>query len=271
MAGPLEVFIAGLGVLGPGLEGWPEARAILTGERPWVPRDLVLQAPEILSGRERRRSSETTRLALNAAQQAVSQSGHPATDLAAVFGSANGSGFETHSILKALTEADMPVSPTLFHNSVHNSAVGYWCIATGCHRPSTSIACHDVTFPAALLKAVAQAESEATGVLLTVSDCPLPYPLSAKRPIAGPFAVAMVLTPQQDGRSLFRLALTWRKAAAGDTVTPFREPPGLAALWQGNPAARALPLLQAFAHDRKTTLVLDYNDSGRLLLETAPC
>jgi len=267
----MEVFVAGLGVLAPGLEGWPEAAAVLRGEQPRAARELVLAAPDILAGRERRRSTETTRLALNAAQEAVRQSGHPATDLAAVFGSANGSGLEAHLILQALTEPDMPVSPTLFHNSVHNSAVGYWCIATGCHRPSTSIACHDVTFPAALLKAAAQAKTEDSGVLLTVSDCPLPAPLSGKRPIEAAFAVALVLTPKRERRSLFRLGLAWRKAAADDAVTPLREPRDLVALWQGNPAARALPLLQSFACGSKAALTLAYPEGGRLLREVASC
>lgn len=267
----MELFIAGLGVLGGGLEGWPEASAVLRGDRPWEERELLLQPPEILSGRERRRSAATTRLALNAALEAVRQSGHAAEDLAPVFGSANGSGLETHAILKALTEPGMPVSPTLFHNSVHNSAVGYWCIAMDCRRPSTSIACHDFTFAATLLKAGVQAQTEATPVLLTVSDCPLPAPLNEKRPIKAPFAVALVLTLRPDQRSLFRMTLAWQAARPADEVTALSDPQGLIALWQGNPAARALPLLQAFARNSNATLSLAYPESGRLVIEMAPC
>jgi len=267
----MEIFVAGVGVLGPGLEGWPEAQAVLAGAQPLVQRDLILQPPEILAGRERRRSTETTRLALNAAEEAVQHSGLPAATLAAVFGSANGSGLETHLILKALTEPDMPVSPTLFHNSVHNSAVGYWCIATGCRRPSTSIACHDVTFAAALLKAAAQAKTEATAVLLTVSDCPLPAPLSGKRPIFAPFAAALVLTPQEEVQSRFRMTLAWGPAEKGEAVTPLAEPQSLAALWHGNPAGRALPLLQALACESEATVTLAYPESGRLRIRVAPC
>lgn len=266
----MQVFVAGLGVLGGGLEGWEETAAVLRGDRPWEARDLVLQPPEILSGRERRRSADTTRLALNAAQEAVLQSGLQAREIAAVFGSANGSGMETHAILKALAAPGMPVSPTQFHNSVHNSAVGYWCIATGCHRPSTSIACHDFTFAAALLKAAAQATSEATAVLLTVSDCPLPSPLNEKRPIKAPFAVSMVITPQREPQSLFRLAVTWRRSTEA-IATDLMGAADLRDLWQGNPAARALPLLQAFARRSETTIDLTYPDGGNLAVEVAPC
>ena len=267
----MDVFIAGLGVLGPGLEGWPEARSVLRGEQAHEERELVLSPPDILSGRERRRSSSTTRLALNAALEAVTQSGIAAQDLAAVFGSSNGSGLETHQILVALTEADMPVSPTQFHNSVHNSAVGYWCIATGCHRASTSIASHDFTFAAALLKAAAQVCSEKIPLLLTVSDCPLPAPLDEKRPIAAPFAVALVLTPRQDKGSISRLSLTWRKGAEDAEEERLAATESLERLWRGNPAGRALPLFQAFALEKPSKLLLAYPESGRLEIEASPC
>ena len=79
------------------------------------------------------------RLALTVALEAVNHASVPAEELATVFGSSNGSGLEIHKILEAVSTPEMLVSPTHFHNSVHNSSVGYWCIATGCHQPSTSI------------------------------------------------------------------------------------------------------------------------------------
>jgi hypothetical protein len=267
----MELFVAGIGVLGPGLADWPGSRAILRGDRPYVAQDLALSAPAILSGRERRRSSATTRLALSVAQEAVEGSGLRASDLAAVFGSSNGSGLETHLILKALTEPGMPVSPTQFHNSVHNSAAGYWCIATGCHHASTSIASHDYTFAAALLKAAGQVVTEKRPVLLTVSDCPLPAPLDAKRPIAGPFALSLVLTPQLSDRSLFRVSLQWRKGGLEEAKSVSPALTALAELWHGNPAGRALPLLEAFAVGKPARLSVQYPKTGRLDLEVSPC
>ena len=91
----MKVYVAGIGVLGPGLQGWAKSAAILRGALPYVAEPLVLDAPAILSGRERRRSSPTIRLALNAAQEAVDQAGIPPGDLATVFGNSCGNGRET--------------------------------------------------------------------------------------------------------------------------------------------------------------------------------
>ena len=114
--------------------------------------------------------------------------------LRSVFGSSNGDAVVVHDILEALTSADRPVSPTQFHNSVHNAAAGCWTIATGSHQPATSLGCHDHTLAASLLKAVAEAQVEQAPVLLCVYDVPPPAPLAAKRPTEGSFRVGFVLT-----------------------------------------------------------------------------
>ena len=109
----------------------------------------------------------------------------------------------------------MPVSPTQFpqlRSQTRPSAIGVSRPAAT--HASTSIASHDYTFPAALLKAAGQVVSEMRPVLLTVSDCPLPAPLDAKRPVAAPFALSLVLAPQVSDRARFRIrfevAQGWR-------------------------------------------------------------
>src|SRR5690606_40428753 len=69
---------------------------------------------------------------------------------AAVFASSGGDYPIIDQICKALCEPERLVSPTQFHNSVHNSAAGYWSIATGSRAPSTSISAFDDTFAAGL-------------------------------------------------------------------------------------------------------------------------
>jgi hypothetical protein len=266
----MKVYVAGIGVLGPGLQGWAKSAAILRGESPYVAEPLVLEAPAILSSRERRRSSPTIRLALNAAQEAVDQAGIAPEDLATVFGSSCGNGREIHLLLEALATPEMLVSPTQFHNSVHNAAVGYWCIATSCHLPSTSIACHDYTFAASLLKAAAQVVSENCPVLLTVFDDPFPAPLNGTRPISAPFAVGLVLTPTAGPEAKVAMSVSWLGGAPTETIAAPGSP-GLAALWQGNPAGRALPLLAALAQGGAATVRLTYPDHGHLELALAPC
>ncbi len=261
-----QVFIAGIGILGPGLKGWVKSAPVLRGQAPYLKETIELDAPAILTGRERRRSNPTVRLALNAAQEAVDQAGIPAEEMAAVFGSSVGSGLEVHQILEALTKPDMPVSPTQFHNSVHNSAVGYWCIATSCHQASTSIAGYDYTFPAALLKAAVQTVTEDRPVLLSVFDCPFPEPLNQKRPIASPFGVALVLIPSAGPAALAKLSVSWRACASTEEVSApmILE---LHQLWQGNPAGRAIPLFEALAVGASAVVELRYPDDGLLVLE----
>jgi len=266
----MRVSIAGVGVLGPGLQGWESSRAILRGDRTYKAEPLELAAPAILSARERRRSSPTVRMALTVASEAVSQAGLAPDWLATVYGSSNGSGLEIHKLLEALSTPEMLVSPTHFHNSVHNAAAGYWCIATSCHQPSTSIACHDYTFAAALLKAATQIHVEARPVLLVVFDCPMPKPLHGKRPIAAPFAAAFALTPEGLASARAELSLAWQSDASARGVSSPRAPE-LAELWRGNPAARSLPLLEALALNRVGSLSLRYPEDGRLNLELTPC
>ncbi len=264
----MKADITGIGILGPGLEGWSASRAVLRGEAAFGPEGFQPPPPEILSSRERRRSGPTVRMALGAAQDALAQTEKSAEDFAAVFGTSGGSGLEVHRTLSALCEPGMPVSPTHFHNSVHNSAVGYWCIATGCHQASTSIAAYDYTFAAALLKAMAQVQAEARPVLLVVFDCLFPEPLHGKRPLFEPFAVSLALVPAGTSDRLAGLEVDWCHGAPALAETPPRQA-ALAPYWQGNPAGRALPLFEALARGETQTYALRYPDSGRVEIEVS--
>jgi hypothetical protein len=232
--------VAGVGLLGPGLPGWEAAQAVLTGA-PWEPVEVVLPPPTILSATERRRTGPVARLALAVAQAATQASGLPPGGLRPVFGTSNGDGVTVVAILEALVQPDGFVSPTQFHNSVHNAAAGYWSIGTGSQRPATCLGAYDWTFGASLMKAVAECDMTEEPVLLCVYDVPLPGALGAKRPMDAPFGMALVLTPSGDGP---RISLRWSGEAATDDQPHH---PALRALAAGNPAARSLRLLETLA------------------------
>ena len=236
-----RVTLAAAAVLGPGLPGWGASQAILSGAASWHTSEVVLPPPAILAPTERRRTGPVVRLALAVASAAAEASGLPFSSLRPVFASANGDALTVGSILETLSEPDGFVSPTQFHNSVHNAAAGYWSIGTGSGRPATSLGCHDWSFAGALMKAVAECAAEHEPVLLAVYDVPMPVPLHAVRPTGSVFGAALVLVPNGSGP---RIGLRWSTEAPG-RADPLN--PSLRDLALTNPAARSLRLLEALA------------------------
>ena len=54
-----------------------------------------------------------------------------AATLATVFSASGADGHNCHALCEQLATDDRQLSPTRFHNSVHNAAAGYWSVATG--------------------------------------------------------------------------------------------------------------------------------------------
>lgn len=265
----MRVWVRGVGILGPGLEGWAKSAPVLRGDEPYSFRDLELPLPDILDGRERRRTSPSVRLALAVAKEAADSSGMPPGELAAIFGTSAGDGQVISRLLDDLTTAGRPISPTQFHNSVHNAAVGYWCIGTGSTKPSTSIAALDWTFPAALLKAASQAASEDVPVLLCVFDCPLPEPLHRVRRIEVPLGVALVLIPEPSDQSLAQLDISWQSGGPPQAEAS-ANPEAIETTFRTNPAVLALPLLRSIAGGDPAVLSMDYPQHGSLRVAVSP-
>jgi hypothetical protein len=248
----MQARVLGQSIFGPGLDGWPAACRVLRGEVDWERRPTQIGVPEILSARERRRASSVVRLALCAATQASDSAQVEPSRTAAVFASALGDGAVVDNILRALASPEKLVSPTMFHNSVHNAAVGYWSIATASHQPATSIAAGDRSFAAGLLKALMQVGAENREVLLVQFDCPLPEPLMAARPLGDAFAVGMVLGPADAGSGPL-LEATFGSNGPSESGLP--EP--LEPLLSVAPAGRALPLLRLIAQAQSGTVQLE--------------
>lgn len=253
--------VSGIGFVAPGLVGWEAARDCLRGIRPYRPGPLPKLNPEWLPANERRRLSATMRLALSAGREAVQ--GADAAVLATVFASATGDGAIIHAVCEELARPAPAVSPTQFHNSVHNAPAGYWSIAAQSRAASTAVAAHDASFAAGLLEAAAITR-ECDGVLLVAYDQPLPFPLCEKREIAAPFACALLLGPAESGGAA---TLSLRIVPGGDES---RLADGeLEALRAGNPAARALPLLALLAGAAEGCASLPYLQGTSLKVEVA--
>ena len=261
----IEAYVAGIGVLGPGLDGWPGSRGVLAGDRPYAPVPTVLPVPTLLSATERRRTGRVIRLALAIAAEAVAHAGLDASKLRSVFTSSTGDGQNCHELCETLAEPAPEISPTRFANSVHNAAAGYWSIATSAMQPSTVLCAFDGSFCAGLLEALVQVAVDEERILLVSYDADYPPPMFAKRPVPDAFGAALVLTPQREPGSLARLEVT----LCNEPPERLGEP--LETLRRSNPAARALPLLKHLAVGRRARTVLEYLEGSSLAVDIEPC
>lgn len=237
----LHVHVEGVGLWSPALADFAALRALLAGTTPVPPPARPPAAT--LPPNERRRAPESVLLAVEAAGQAVAMSGRDAATLACVFASSHGDQAITDYMCATLAQAPAELSPTRFHNSVHNAAVGYWTIANGCHAPSTAVCAQRASFGAGLLEAAGQALAGQRPVLLVCSDIGGSGPLAEITGCRQSFGCALVLAPQAGTATLARLELDLQPGAATDTPLP--EP--LARWRDGNPSAAALPLLALLA------------------------
>src|ERR1700687_1049717 len=192
---PLTAYIEGIGVLGPGLADWPSAAAVLSAAAPYVAAATVLPTPLSLPPAERRRTGAVVKLALAIGFEATTRAGIDRSALATVFSSSGGDGFNCHEICQVLASSERQLSPTRFHNSVHNVAAGYWSIAAGATAAANVLCAFDASFGAGLLEALTQVAVERTPLLLLAYATQYPEPLHAKRPIPDAFGVAFVLAP----------------------------------------------------------------------------
>jgi beta-ketoacyl synthase-like protein len=263
----IRVYVDGVALLGPGLQGWAASRDVLAGIAPYVAAPTVVALSPLLPANERRRTVQTVKLVLAVGAEAIENARCDAAALATVFTSSGGDGETIDDILASLASSDPAVSPTRFHNSVHNAPAGYWSIATRSRAPSSSLCFHDWSFAGGLLEAAAQAGVDDYVVGVIAYDLPYPEPLHGVRPIGAVFATALILGPRVSETSLARLDIELGRDLGQATVMADA---GLEAVRQTVPAARSLPLLAALARRAPATVVLDHVSGNQLSLSLAP-
>jgi hypothetical protein len=232
----LRVWVEGVGLWSPQLADFAALGSVLGGSMPTPP--PARPAAARLPPNERRRAPESVLLAVEVADQAVAMSRRDPAILACVFASSHGDQPITDYMCATLARAPAELSPIRFHNSVHNAAVGYWTMASGCHAPSTAVAAQRASFGAGLLEAASQVLAERRAVLLVCSDTAGSGPLREVTGCAQAFGCALVLAPAAGPSSIAALDL---QVLAGHVDTPLPEP--LAGWRHGNPSATSLALL----------------------------
>jgi len=256
----ISVHLLSVGLAAPGLPDWTQGREVLAGRAAFVPADLPPYAPRLLPPNERRRATPAVRQAFRAAEDAVGE--RDPSQLATVFAGSDGDMAILHRICAALAQPEKVVSPTDFHNSVHNAAAGYWGIATGCRAPSTTLAGYDGSFALGLLEAAVQTVTQNHPTLLVSFDVPAPQPLYAARPLRDAASCALLLGADQGDGALARLGI-----AQCDEAETELDDAALEAHRRGNPALRALPLLRLLAAGQSGRVVLPGSGGRNLLIE----
>ena len=262
---PIRFVVESVACWAPSLPGWDVARAALRGEGAPVDPPVKRPAPEILAPAERRRAPDSVALALEVAAAAVRASGRDPATLASVFTSAHGDLAVNDYMCTTLATTPALISPTRFHNSVHNAAAGYWTIATGCRAASSALTAFDASFAAGLLEATLQCVADGEPVLLVAFDVQASGALASVTHSDGLFAAALVLAPATSGRAIAAFEATLLPG-------PSRRPPlasDAARALAGNAMADALPFLEALATGADAPLDLPLSSSLSLRLVAA--
>ncbi|HUN93263.1 MAG TPA: beta-ketoacyl synthase chain length factor [Burkholderiaceae bacterium] len=251
-----RLYVEGIAFWTPALPGWERARDAFRGTAGAEDPPARRPSPQLLPAAERRRASDIIALSLEVAAAAVAASGREPATLPSIFVSAHGDLAISDWMCSQLAADPALVSPTKFHNSVHNAPVGYWTIATGCMQASTALTAFERSFAAGMLEAAVQCVADVGPVLLVGCDVPACGPLATINRSRGHLAAALVLAPQLTPRSSCGLDMQLVDATA-DGATAARHP--VSTSLAGNGLADALPLFEALA-------AVEIGSPGRILL-----
>jgi hypothetical protein len=252
----LTVHLEGIGWWSPQWPTWAAAARALRGEADPPQAPVARPAAGVLAPGERRRAPDQVLLACEVAEQACTAAGRAAGELPCVFVSMHGDVVTTDAVCTTLASAPLEVSPTRFHNSVHNAAAGYWTVATGCREASTALAAGSGSFAAGLLETAIEALAEQRPVLFAAYDVgassPLAEVMRAEATLGAAFVLNAVRGPQTQATLRLRHEATPAEAVA--TMAS---------------VAAALPLLRALARGEAASLRLPAGAATALAVEVS--
>ena len=235
------VYVRGLGFWTP---GYASPEAWCRGEF-----DPSVDAPEVtlLSGPLRRRATGLTRMAVEVLNQATRTAGCDVATAPIVWATSHGEHATAIKILGMMRSGEGKLSPTHFHNSVHNAASGYASIATGNCAPSTTLTGGVELVASTFLEAICHLEAAAENVVVVLADEPL-LPPFAQPDTTSPLALAFCLSSRSEGASA--VLSGFRR----DAVAPVKHHDRFGRLYVG----AALPLLEQIVRRRPGTVALEF-------------
>lgn len=250
----LDVHIEGIGWWSPGVADWSHAATVLRAHAGWPHGGDAQPAAQVLPPTERRRAPEPVRIACEVGAQACAMAARDPADLAVVFTSMHGDLAITDAMCATLAADPFQLSPTRFHNSVHNAPAGYWTVATRCQAASSALSAWRGSFAAGLLEAAVETLAETAPVLFVACDVAARGPLAEVVDAARSFGAALVLAPTRGPRTLATLRLRREVPADGAADAPH---------------ASALALLGVLARAEPAQVRLADGATGALAIEVA--
>lgn len=254
-----KVYVNDVSVTTLSMEDPNESQEVLKGNADYYPVELSRMVPSSLPANEARRTTTVIRLALK-----VIESIEYGSDTSVVFSSSEGDLDITDKICKTLSTKEKMVSPTLFHNSVHNAPAGYFSIAADMKTPSISLSAGDNTFSAGLIEATTQVLIEKNDVLLVAYDNITPNDLDCFRHFEYPVGIALLLSKNRQSNTIgsIDISVTDKKK---DITNCFNN--SLEKVRTGNPIGLGLPLIEALVKEMDTEIIIPYLNQNQLLVK----
>ncbi|MDH3336260.1 MAG: beta-ketoacyl synthase chain length factor [Gammaproteobacteria bacterium] len=258
-----DVDIAGLGVWSEHFSNWDGFCAVLAGSAGTQSAALT---PELIPPKERRRAPLAVKMAVEVMDQACRMAAVEPSEVATVFASGMGDMQITDYMCRTLATSPRMISPTKFHNSVHNASTGYWSIATHSHSPANAISGYSHSAAVAILEGAVQAVEEEVPVLVAVLEMAAPAPFKSVYDSDHPFSAALLLTPAGYHASpVASVRLGVASGAVDDPPLPTIHGVDLS----NNFAARLLSLFTAIAQQGNATLQFPLSRNATLSLSIA--
>lgn len=245
----MDFKVLGVGAWGPGFNNWSELSALFSDQQLEIEQSKGPK-PEIIPANERRRAPLPVRLAVESSWQATQHAGLDPAKLASVFVSGLGDTQLTDYMCRVLASQNKALSPTKFHNSVHNAAAGYWTISTGCMEAANSVAGFQQSVSLTLLEALIQCHAEQRPVMLTFYDAPCSDVLLELMKNEISFASSIIIAPSNNSQNESESDVPVYQVEVEQANVDWPEFIACEMLqncYAVNPVGRVLPLLKAVA------------------------
>jgi len=184
-------------------------------------------------------------------QQAAAMGGADLATIPSVWATAHGEHSAAIALLGMMQRGLGKLSPTKFHNSVHNTASGYASISAGNCAPSTTVTGGAELVASAFVEAICMVEEFDREIVMVLADEPLLPPFD--RADAGTeLAIALMLSPRGDG------ALATLRDVRRDAVAGVKRHPHFGSLF----VSAGLPLVEQIVARRGGTVALELEGRG---------